>query len=246
MNIRSMLRSSRTLRRVRRAAFRLAGFDPRLALDAREPTTLLGGEGGYGGWYVATAVLPARPTVLSLGIGTDASFDVAMIRRFGARVVGCDPTPSARSTVHATGMPKSSLTLLDFAVSDFDGIGECVPVMVSGRPTGCFMLVQATGADSRVQSVQVRSIGGVITDWFGSAPDVLKVDIEGAEFPLIESLESSGFRPGQVLVEFHHRFAGRSVRDTCNAVTSLRSMGYKLVKLSDQGPEHTFVHERLV
>ena len=192
MNIRSLLRSSRILRRVRRAALRLAGFDPRLALDAREPTTLLGGEGGYGGWYVATAVLPASPMVLSLGIG------------------------------------------------------EFVPVMVSGRPTGCFMLVQATGADSRVQSVQVRSIGGVITDWFGSAPDVLKIDIEGAEFPLIASLESSGFRPGQVLVEFHHRFAGRSVRDTCNAVTSLRSMGYKLVKLSDQGPEYTFVHERLV
>lgn len=246
MNIRSLLRSSLAVRRLRRAALRLAGVDPRVTIDVAVPTTLLGGENGYGGWYVATDLLPSEPSVLSLGIGTDISFDLAMIHRFGAKVVGCDPTPIARETVLRAKLPESSFRMLDCAVSDFDGQSDFWPVMVAGEATGCRMLGSRPSSDASSPKVQVRSLKRVVEECFESKPDVLKMDVEGAEYSIVSSLVSSEIRPSQVVVEFHHRFAGRSVRDTIRAISSLRDVGYKLVKLSDQGPEYSFVHDQLL
>ena len=246
MNIRSLIRSSLTARRLRRAALRLAGIDPSVGVDALVPTTLIGGDTGYGGWYIATEILPPNPTVLSLGVGTDISFDLAMIYQFGARVVGCDPMPIARETVLAAKLPASSFSLLGCAVSDFDGPCEFLPVVVGGTATRCSTLGHRGNGGAASQPVQVRSLKGVVEECFESDPDVLKMDIEGAEYPVIASLASSEIRPGQVVVEFHHRFPDRHVRDTVEAIASLRGMGYQLVKLSDQGPEYSFVHERLL
>jgi FkbM family methyltransferase len=176
------------MRQFRRAALRLAGIDPRISTDIAVPTTLLGGEGGYGGWYVATDLLPPNPRVLSLGIGTDISFDIAMIHRFGARIVGCDPTPIARKTVIAAKLSESSFRLLDCAVSDFDGPCEFSPVMVAGVATGCSTLGNRTNGDKSSPNVQVRSLKRVVEECFESAPDVLKLDVEGAEYPAKSSL----------------------------------------------------------
>lgn len=82
MSIRSMIRQVSAIRRLRRYALRAIGADPRLRIDARVPTELLGSS--YGGWYVAVALLPAFPRVLSLGIGTDLTFDRIMLDRFAS------------------------------------------------------------------------------------------------------------------------------------------------------------------
>ena len=46
--------------------------------------------------------------------------------------------------------------------------------------------------------------------------DVLKMDIEGAEYEVVDDLIASGEleRVGQLLIEFHHRFEGISIQQT--------------------------------
>lgn len=242
MSLRSALRQVSAIRRLRRLALRAIGADPRLRPDAKVPTELLGSS--YGGWYVATHLLPAAPRVLSLGVGTDVTFDRIMIDRFGATVVGCDPTPVASATVSRAGLSEPQYAFIPAAVSDFDGQGTFEPVLEGGRPSGCYRLTRAgTGVDARID-VQVRSIDSIVHERFPAGLDLVKMDIEGAEYEVLPALLASGARPGQVLVEFHHRFPGRGVAATMSAVHELREAGYSLVKLSDQGPEYTFVHER--
>lgn len=64
----------------------------------------------------------------------------------------------------------------------------------------------------------------------GGQCDVLKLDIEGAEYEVLAALCSTGEirRAGQVLVEFHHGVTHHPVEDTERAVLALQSAGYAL------------------
>lgn len=240
MSIRSTLRQVSAIRRLRRFMLRAIGADPRLRTDAHISTELLGSS--YGGWYVAVSRLPASPRVLSLGIGTDLTFDHIMIDRFGASVVGCDPTPVAAETVAKAGLPADRYAFLPVAASDFDGRGTFEPVIEDTRPSGCHRLTRERAGSDAAMAVDVRDIGSLVREHLCEGIDVLKRDIEGAKYEVIPALLSSGMRPAQILVEFHHRFAGRGVTATLNAVEALRAAGYALIRLSDQGPEYTFIH----
>ncbi len=61
------------------------------ARRTRAETLMLGSD--WGGWTVVPSLLSNDSTVYSGGIGTDASFDTALIERFACQVHGFDPTP---------------------------------------------------------------------------------------------------------------------------------------------------------
>jgi hypothetical protein len=42
----------------------------------------------------------------------------------------------------------------------------------------------------------------------------MKMDIEGAEYEVLDGLLSSPIKPTQLLVEFHHRFPGIGLEKT--------------------------------
>ena len=72
--------------------------------------------------------------------------------------------------------------------------------------------------------------------------DILKMDIEGAEYDVIDSLVVSGIRPRQMLVEFNHRFGGVGIGKSKNAIETLRQNGYQIYSVSDTGEEYSFVY----
>ena len=70
--------------------------------------------------------------------------------------------------------------------------------------------------------------------------DLLKMDIEGAEYAVLDDMLQSGILPDQLLVEFHHgkRRKGRfPVRATRQRVDALISKGYKVFWASQSGRE---------
>ncbi|MBI2318407.1 MAG: FkbM family methyltransferase, partial [Betaproteobacteria bacterium] len=86
-----------------------------------------------------------------------------------------------------------------------------------------------TGADSfEVGTVTLAQVLGAA----GRAQcDVLKLDIEGAEYEVLERLCASGEvrRIGQLLVEFHHRVTHHRESDTRAAVRRIAACGFELV-----------------
>jgi FkbM family methyltransferase len=61
--------------------------------------------------------------------------------------------------------------------------------------------------------------------------DVLKLDVEGAEYALLEALVASGrIRAArQVLIEFHHGVTRHTPDDTRRIVDSLAAAGFRLI-----------------
>jgi hypothetical protein len=72
--------------------------------------------------------------------------------------------------------------------------------------------------------------------------DLLKMDIEGAEYAVIEDLLASRIFVKQLLVEFHHRWKEISVSKTAAAIRSLNFMGYRIFAVSPSGEEYGFLH----
>ena len=71
--------------------------------------------------------------------------------------------------------------------------------------------------------------------------DLLKMDIEGAEYEVLEGLLDCPVLPEQLLVEFHHRFVENGLQRTYDIVDQLRSAGYQIFAISEIGREVSFL-----
>jgi FkbM family methyltransferase len=152
----------------------------------------------YGGWIVPTEVtLPGSVCYLA-GLGEDASLDLALAAR-GCEVVVIDPTPRA----------------IAYAEVAFDGL-ERVRFLPVGLWSSPKIVRFYAPADPTHISYSAVNLQGT-TEWF-DAPcrtlaeiagefghreiDLLKLDIEGAEFEVLDGLIADGLRPRAICVEF--------------------------------------------
>jgi len=71
--------------------------------------------------------------------------------------------------------------------------------------------------------------------------DILKMDIEGSEYEVIDDLIASGIHPRQILIEFHHRFNNVGVTRTNRTIAALNRSGYRIFYISPKGREYSFI-----
>jgi hypothetical protein len=71
--------------------------------------------------------------------------------------------------------------------------------------------------------------------------DVLKMDIEGAEYEVVSDFLASRAAVGQLLVEFHHRWDDVGLQRTKEAVRNLNAAGFRIFHVSASGEEYSFL-----
>ena len=71
--------------------------------------------------------------------------------------------------------------------------------------------------------------------------DLLKIDIEGSEYDVIDDILKEQIDIVQICVEVHHRFPGIGTEKTKDMVKKLNANGYYIVAISDTREEYTFV-----
>jgi hypothetical protein len=106
METMSMLTTEKDYRTLaKRFAKAALGRDHLIKKDVFISVEKLGNQ--YGGWVVSRSLLiySAQPIVLSFGIGDDITFDLEMIRRYGAHVFAFDPTPKAMQWIAHQRVP---------------------------------------------------------------------------------------------------------------------------------------------
>ena len=85
-------------------------YGPRIKIEGKSELLRLGSQ--YGGWVLVPNESLKGATILSCGLGEDASFDVKIAKFYQARVVIVDPTPRAIEHFNAVmsrmGQPKIS------------------------------------------------------------------------------------------------------------------------------------------
>ena len=194
---------------------------------------------GYGGFYVDPTLVPTNAIVYSFGIGEDISFDKAMIAKHGCKVYGFDPTPKSINWVKNNETPET------FYFHPF-GIGEKTEHVIFHLPKNKDHVSGSVYDHSLVDehnSVEVllKSFTDITQDLGHRHIDVLKMDIEGSEYVVMEGILNSGISIGQILVETHERFFADGKAKGQKFFSLLHDHGYRIFAISDTYQEISLV-----
>jgi FkbM family methyltransferase len=203
----------------------------------------------HGGWTVPTSQIRSGRNAVLVGAGEDISFDVELNKR-GMRVFTLDPTPRAKEHVRQVlatgdngsrlpidhsktefydlrGFDKERLILLDVGVWNEDTSMRFFAPKEKSHVSHSIVNLQHTTEWFEAKCMTLRSI----CEWQNIRDiDILKLDIEGAEYPVLKDVVESGFRPPVLCVEFDEirnplksGYMGR-IQD---AMDMLKRAGYK-------------------
>lgn len=231
--IKSAIKMNRPLYR---AINRFRGFrlnEPAL----RRPVSIFGSE--YGAWGVDPSLLNTNSVVYSFGVGEDITFDIGLIEAIGCNVHAFDPTPIAVEWISGQTLPQK----LHFHPIGLSSIDEEAEFQVP--PKGgwhSFSLTPDPGAQqSGSVTCPVRRLSTLMTQFGHEHLELVKMDIEGFEYSVIDDMITKAIRPTMLLVEFHHGCYGISAEKTRTAVRILQDYNYGIFWISDLGREYGFV-----
>lgn len=187
---------------------------------------------GEQAWTISPVNLPPQPLVLSLGLAENLSFDWAMIRDFGSVVHGFDPTPTTRKWMNQNPMP-TDFHFHAVAVAGHDGwLDLAERVGKGGKQRGPVFL-----------RAPCRRISSICGDLGLARIDILKMDIEGSEYSVLQDILPHGIFPSQITVEFHHRFEEIGIQKTRLAHQALLHHGYRLAHISPWAEEFLYLRQ---
>ncbi len=229
----------RLLRKIKRYIRILTGRDIRSRIQTRCSLENAGSE--HSNWDFNPDTLNYESIVYSFGVGEDISFDLALIDRFGIAVHAFDPTPRSIQWVKEQNTT-SKFKMYDYGTASFDGEILLYP---PENPDYVSHSVVRQGASTQNQAikVQVLRLSTIMKKLQHPRIDLLKMNIESAEYDVISDIISSKIDVEQMLVEFHHRFKGVGVQKTKKALLNLNQAGYKIFAISDNGRQYSFIKE---
>lgn len=202
--------------------------------DRKIPMEFHGSE--YGGWAIAGDSLAKDSIIYSFGVGEDVTFDLSLIGKYGCDVYGFDPTPRSLAWVKSQSLdPRFKMVPvgLGAANGEFEFFSQENEAYVS-------FSTETRGRGVAVKC-PVKSLATLMKELGHDHVDLLKMDIEGSEYEVIDELRKNPVPVKQILVEFHHRMVPGGRAKTLRAIATLRALGYDLVKVSKRGEEFTFV-----
>jgi len=86
----------------------------------------------------------------------------------------------------------------------------------------------------------VKNLETVASELNHTKIDLLKMDIEGGEYEVIEDLSQSRININQILIEFHHMYKDIPISKTVDAIGILKSLGFELFNISQRTYEFSF------
>ncbi|HET6337247.1 MAG TPA: FkbM family methyltransferase [Polyangiales bacterium] len=193
--------------------------------------------GKVSSWHIAPARLRADSVVVSAGVGTDISFEQELIEYTGCRVLLLDPSPTGIATMARPENQCSRIEFLPVGLAGTDGELVLNPPRVAAE--GSFWAAPSATPSQDALRLPCRSLSSLARERGFSRIDLLKMDIEGSEYDVIDDLVRSGLELGQVCVEFHHFMSEISLLRTLRALGRLRSCGLRLAH--KQGSDYTLV-----
>jgi FkbM family methyltransferase len=194
----------------------------------------------YGGFYICPDFLKDNSIIYSFGVGEDISFDNAVINTHNCHIFGFDPTPKSINWIKSQHLHEK-FHFYDFGISNKSGFVDFYlptnPEHVSGS------IIKQKNIDIMQKvTVKLKSIEDIMNELGHQHIDVLKMDIEGAEYDVIENILNAQISITQIIVEFHDRFFENGKLKTIQAIEKMNSKGYKIFAISDSFEEISFIN----
>jgi FkbM family methyltransferase len=194
---------------------------PRVQLERR--LQLLGSD--YGGYFLDTSLLRPDAVVYSLGVGEDISFDLALMQRFAVDIHAFDPTPKVKKWLAPQTLP-AEFHFHETGIADFDG--DAAFYLPPREEWVSHSIVSAKQYSREAIRVPMMRLGTAMRRLGHAGIDILKMDIEGAEYAVIEDIVRERIPVQQLLVEFHHRLPSLGTEKTRRSLSLLQGYGMRI------------------
>tara|TARA_A100001015_G_C15011140_1_gene723149 strand:- start:1700 stop:2419 length:720 start_codon:yes stop_codon:yes gene_type:complete len=171
-----------------------------------------------------------KSVVFDIGCAEDADLSQYFITHFQARCFGIDPT-------------RKHFTALSEMEKKYQGKFTHLPYAVSHENSKLFFFESVSNRSGSLKEdhsnviadtvnkyeVESITIPGLLAKYKIAEVDYLKLDIEGAEYELIERLDSDDLMfVKQLFIEFHHHAIGSVTKnDTEDAVKKIKDLGFE-------------------
>jgi len=177
----------------------------------------------YGGWIIPPQLLNKHSVCYLAGAGEDISFDVELANRFHCPVYIFDPTPRSQehyqqliqATQEGKSFPVNNSTSEWYALQP-----EAIP-HVHFQPVGIWKQndilrffapkneqhishsIANLQQTDRYFEATVKTVATVMREYGHTQLDLLKLDVEGAEYEVIENILAEKLKIKLLCVEFH-------------------------------------------
>ena len=221
---------TRSKQRFRRHKLKQLGIEP----VSCKTSALYGGDHG---WVVDESLLNRESVIYSVGVGSNIDFDIELINSFGATVHAFDPTPRSIEWVKNQQLPKHFI-FHPFGLSAENGHMDFFPPAKASSTH--FSPIDRYGDTNNIVRAPVKDIDTIASELKHKEIDLLKLDIEGAEYEVIEALPKNRVAINQILIEFHHMYKGIPISKTVDAISTLSNLGFELFNISQRTYEFSF------
>ncbi len=221
---------------VKRFFKRISGKELWLKTDTKRPMQ------ESGGWHYIPELLGPDSLVYSLGVGDSIDLDMDLINHFSLTVHTFDPTPYSEEWISGQELP-ANLVFHPWAAAGEDGSLRLFRrVSKRGKKSKVMWTAEGDAGDGAdFIDAPAYTIRSMMEKLGHEQVDVLKIDVEGAEYEILDSLGEVDKLPTQLLVEYHHRFPGIGKERTAASIANLRTLGYRIFSISETGREIGFL-----
>jgi FkbM family methyltransferase len=179
-------------------------------------------------WTVVTRGLHSEAVIYSGGVGEDITFERELIRRFGVKIHIFDPSPVAALTIAQANTEDLLFRPVGLAASS-------AAKFSIGGGTASSTWLKAGGSEtlpctSLTREMEINGHDSI---------DLLKIDIEGFEYEVLESCLAAQIPIKQICVEFHDFFPDIPKIKTKNMIRDLQLHGFELIHRNRH--DHTFL-----
>ena len=175
----------------------------------------------YGGWWVPEAAIRSDAVAYCVGAGEDITFDLELLNR-GLIVRTADPTPRAIEHVMRQGIVDERFAFRPVGLWDRNSTVRLYSPKNPQHVSHSILNLQATETWIDASVVDLPTLRELFGD---DHIDILKLDIEGAEYAVIEALSKESILPSVLCVDFDQPQPFSSSRA---AAKMLEALGYRI------------------
>lgn len=163
----------------------------------------------YGGWIMPADAIRPGWICYSVGAGNDISFDLALIERFDVSIQSVEPDEHyvAEATRVADGNPRFSVYRAAVTVAD----GPIQMQRTHHPGSRSLSAARLYDTDSLVE-IPGRSLASLARELGHTRIDILKIDIEGAEYDVLPTLDLDTLGVQVLATQLHHNRGTRAAR----------------------------------
>ncbi len=217
------------LNKIKDKAYRTLELDPFSKHKIRSLPNLERIGTQYGGWVVPTDLLDQKSVCYCAGVGEDISFDMGLLKRFNCRVYAFDPTPRAIEYVKNKVQGNPNYTFYDIGLWDKNEKLKFYAPADKDHVSHSILNLQKS---KKYFVGRCKSLKEIMEENKHTKIDLLKLDIEGAEYKVIESIIADKLDIGIICVEYdeaHHPLDKRYGARIKKSLKSLLSLNYMIV-----------------